>query len=104
MSENRIFGLLEKDINSIVSIISSNTKVESIIIFGSRAKGNNKAGSDIDVAVKGNSIGLDDILNARMRFEQLSLPYKIDLVIYDRVKEEELISHIDRAGIIIFQR
>lgn len=104
MTENRKYGLLEKDINSLVSIISANHKVDKIILFGSRAKGNFSAGSDIDIAVKGHLLKLTDILDFKIKTDNLSLPYKIDLVIYDSIKENDLISHINRVGINLFER
>ena len=104
MTENRKYGLLKKDIDSLVSIISSNQKVDKIILFGSRAKNNFTAGSDIDLALKGNLLKLNDVLDFKIKAENLSLPYKIDLIIYDCIKEPDLISHIDRVGINLFER
>lgn len=104
MAENRKYGLLEKDIDSLVSIISANHKVDKIILFGSRAKGNFTAGSDIDLAIKGHLLNLNDILDFKIRTDNLSLPYKIDLIIYDCIKEHDLISHLNRVGINLFER
>ena len=104
MNEKRKYGLLEKDINSIISILRLNIKIDKIVLFGSRAKGNYNDGSDIDIAVKGKNLKLDDILNAKVSFDSLSLPYKIDLIIYDRVEEVELINHIDRIGLVLYEK
>ncbi len=104
MKEDRRFGILTGDINSIVSILSTNLKIERVLLFGSRAKGNYHAGSDIDIAVKGQLLNLDDILESLNKIEKLSLPYRVDLVIYDRINEPDLISHIDRVGITLFER
>lgn len=104
MQKKRKYGLLEKDIESITSILKSNSKIDSIILFGSRAKGNYLDGSDIDIAIKGKGLNLDDILNAKVSLEDLSLPYKIDVIIYERIKESELLSHIDRIGITLFKK
>ena len=103
MKEDRRFGILTGDINSIVSILSTNLKIERVLLFGSRAKGNYHAGSDIDIAVKGQLLNLDDILESLNKIEKLSLPYRVDLVIYDRIDEPGLISHIDRVGITLFE-
>jgi predicted nucleotidyltransferase len=104
MKENRQFGLLRKDIDSLISILRTNTKVDKIILFGSRAKGNFDPGSDIDIAIKGQLLKLDDILESKVRIENLSLPYKIDLIIYESINEPDLISHIDRVGVSLFER
>jgi len=104
MTENRKYGLLLKDIDSLVSIISANHKVDKIILFGSRAKGNFTPGSDIDLVIKGQLLKLNDILDFKIKTDNLSLPYKIDLIIYDSIIEPDLISHINRVGISLFER
>jgi len=104
MKRLRKYGLLETDIASIVSILKSNPKINDVILFGSRAKDNFRPGSDIDIALKGGDINLDDILSAISELDKLSLPYKFDLVIYDRISESALIKHIERVGISLFNR
>jgi uncharacterized protein len=104
MKENRKYGLLKEDIKSLVSIISSNDKVDKIILFGSRAKGNYTNGSDIDLAIKGHLLKLNDLLDLKIKIDNLSLPYKIDIIIYGSINEPDLISHIDRIGISLYER
>lgn len=104
MNEHRKFGLLETDLNRIISIFKSNQKVGKIILFGSRAKGNFEPGSDIDIVLQGTNLKLDDILYFKIKIDELSLPYKFDIAIYERIKDQALIEHINRAGIILFQR
>jgi uncharacterized protein len=104
MTDNRKYGLLIKDIDSLVSIISADHKVDKIILFGSRAKGNFTAGSDIDLALKGHLLKLKDILDIKIKTDNLSMPYKIDLILFDSITEPELISHINRVGIRLFER
>lgn len=98
------FGLSESDLNDIVFILSKNELINEIILFGSRAKGNYSNGSDIDLALKGDDLKLTDIVNASLELDELYLPYKIDLIIYQRIKEIELKKHIDRVGKTLFER
>ncbi len=104
MNEHRKYGLLESDIGSIISILKSNPKIERVVLFGSRAKGNQRNGSDIDIAIYGTHLRLDDILNAKIKFDDLALPYKIELIIFEHIHEYELVKHIERVGIVLFQR
>lgn len=104
LKENRKYGLLLKDIDFIISILSANPKIEKIVLFGSRAKGNFNKGSDIDIAIKGQQLNLDDIVESKIKIDELSLPYKFDIIIYDRINEPDLIGHIDRVGKILFRR
>jgi len=104
MDEHRKYGLLEMDLNRIISIFKSNQKVEKTILFGSRAKGNFQPGSDIDIVLQGTNLKLDDILDFKIKIEELLLPYKFDITIYERIKNQELLDHIDRVGVLLFQR
>lgn len=70
-------------------------------MFGSRAKGNYKPGSDIDLAVKG-PVEKDTLSKLLTAFEESLLPYFVDVVVYDRLQNEALREHIDRVGISIF--
>ena len=80
-----------------------NPKIEKAILFGSRAKGNFEPGYDIDIALTGDDLNLKDILNAKSEIDDLYLPWKFDLIIYERIKEKALIEHINRAGVSLFE-
>jgi predicted nucleotidyltransferase len=98
-----MFGLEKDIIEKIISCIKKNTKVKKAVLFGSRAKGNYRNGSDIDISLFGNELILDDILNISIEIDNLEIPYKIDLIINDRIKEKQLQDHIERVGIILFE-
>ncbi len=98
------YGLMASDIKSIVSILKKNEHIKQIILFGSRAKGNFQEGADIDLALQGEELNLNDIIDAYLELDDLLLPYKIDLIIFDRIKEQGLIDHIKRVGITLFKR
>jgi len=104
MTKNTKYGLLESDINEVISILKENQKINRIILFGSRAKGSFSTGSDVDIALFGSNITLNDILDASNEIDNLFLPYKFDLIIYDRIKEIALQEHINRVGIVLFDR
>jgi predicted nucleotidyltransferase len=72
-------------------------------LFGSRAKGTYSNGSDIDIALKGGNILLNDRLDLSNTLEELLLPFKFDLIIYDRITESALIDHINKVGISLIQ-
>jgi len=79
--------------------LETNPRIDKGIIFGSRAKGNYKDGSDIDIAIKGENLKLDDILALKVKLDDLDLPYNIDLINYADIKEPDLTEHIDRVGV-----
>ena len=99
------FGLLDTEIETIIEALNKHPKVERAYIFGSRAKGNFKNGSDVDIALKG--IGLDfDTLSKISYFlnEETNMPYKFDVLIYEGISEPILQKHIDRVGIEFYNR
>ncbi len=92
-------GLNINDLESIRRVIKSFPKIEDAVLFGSRAKGTYSNGSDIDIALKGGNMLLNDMLDLSIKLDELLLPYKFDLIIYDRITESALIDHINRVGI-----
>ena len=98
------YGLTEEEIKDIVDVLADDPKVEELILFGSRAKGNYSNGSDIDIAMIGKDLRLNEISKALVLLDDLYLPYKLDLVIYHRIQEPALIEHISKVGITLFKR
>lgn len=99
------FGLSEADIEYIVGVIAKYKEIKKAVIFGSRAKGNYKAGSDIDIAIYGEDITIDTISSLHSLLEDESpLPYLFDIVDYTHLVHKELKEHIDRVGIVIYER
>ena len=97
-----MFGLSDKIVDSLVVVFAENLKVDKAIVFGSRAKGNYKAGSDIDIAIKGQDLNYNDTLSLLRALDNLDLPYKIDLINYHTIQEPALIENIDRVGIELY--
>ena len=102
MRNNDKSGLSVADLENVLSVLKKNTKIKQVILFGSRAKGNFRQGSDVDIALKGEGLKLKDILEASIKIDELLLPYKFDLIIFDRIKEISLIEHIERVGKTLF--
>jgi type I restriction enzyme, S subunit len=98
------FGLTDKVVEKIKDVFEENSNIDKAIIFGSRAKGNYKPGSDIDIALKGQYLTFDDILKLHAKLDDLNMAYEIDLLNYDTIKEPALKEHIDRAGIVFYER
>lgn len=93
------FGLENDIIESIRSTILSNNRVERIFIYGSRAKGTYKNGSDIDLVLEGEKLTFEDLSEIEVQLDDLLLPYKIDLSTLKGVTYHELKDHIARVGI-----
>ena len=99
------FGLDESVINKIIEILKKYEEVESAKIFGSRARGNHRNGSDIDIALFGEN--LTHTINTQIFFEidNLYLPYKIDLINFNTLKsDDKLRENILREGVDIYAK
>lgn len=91
------YGLSDANGQRILGVLSLFGEVHEAILFGSHAKGNYKPGSDTDLAVKG-SVSKDVLSRLLTAFEETVLPYFVDVVVYDNIKNEALREHIDRVG------
>jgi len=100
-----MFGLKQKHIELITAVMQKFTAIEKALIFGSRAMGNYKKGSDVDIAIMGRDI--DYNLTLKISFllnEETSMPYFFDVIHYGSITNFHLIEHIDRVGKVFYDR
>lgn len=98
------YGLDEKVIQQIHNVLKEFPTIEKVVIYGSRAKGNYKEGSDIDLCLFGKELNLSFLHQVELALDELFLPYIFDLCAYDQLKNEDLLSHINRVGIPFFEK
>ena len=88
-----------------MTAVSARDSVESAVVFGSRAKGNYRSGSDVDIALNGPAIRHEDVIEVGYFLnEETLLPYQFDIVAYATIDNEALRDHIDRVGREISRR
>ncbi|MGE4518376.1 MAG: nucleotidyltransferase domain-containing protein [Desulfobacteraceae bacterium] len=98
------YGLKQTTIESIKNVFRRYSQVEQVIIYGSRAKGNYKNGSDIDLTLKGDDLSLTLMNKINIELDDLLLPYTFDLSIYSHIKNCNLRDHINRVGKIFYKK
>lgn len=99
------FGLAPSAILKIKMVLSHYPQVEKAILYGSRAKGNYKTGSDIDLTLHGGKdLTLDVLYRILDEFDDLLLPYTIDLSIFADIGDPDVIEHILRVGVIFYDK
>jgi predicted nucleotidyltransferase len=99
------YGLKINDLEIICNVFHNESKIEEAILFGSRAQGNYKNGSDIDIALKGKD--LDAVIISHISYqlnEESPLPYKFDIVNYHTITNDDLVQQINRTGINIYSK
>lgn len=98
------FGLSDSTIEKIGAVFSRFPALEKAVLYGSRAKGNFKTGSDIDLTLYGESLTPQLCATIAETIDELLLPYKIDLSVFEALDSLELREHIARVGIVFYQR
>ncbi|MCX4274269.1 MAG: nucleotidyltransferase domain-containing protein [Candidatus Gastranaerophilales bacterium] len=97
------FGLPERTVNELLEYFKSKPGVEKVVVYGSRAKGNFRNGSDIDFA-----IWTDDKSAYELRIEaeldDLETPYMFDVTDYKNLSHEGMKNGIDRDGVLFYQK
>ena len=96
---NNKYGLSERDKKTIRDILRKYPKVKTVYLFGSRAKGNNNPGSDVDLAIMNKGLDLKTVSRIKSEFEESSLPFRVDIINYPELTNKDLKDHIDRVGI-----
>jgi predicted nucleotidyltransferase len=96
-------GLRLTLINQLRDVFKSCSSIEKVVLYGSRAKGMYRAGSDIDVSLFGN-ITHTELLSIETKIDDLLSPYLFDVSIFSEIESDELINHIERLGIEIYTR
>ena len=93
-------GLNETEAEEIQEIFACHPEVEKVILYGSRAKGNYKSASDIDITLVGLNLTIQQKIESEL--DDLLLPYKFDVSVYHEISNKGLIEHIERVGKIFF--
>ncbi len=102
MTQDHPFGLSSTTLDKLSSVFAQHPAINSVLIYGSRAKGNYRVGSDIDLAIKGDEISFAEFMHIENQIDDLMLPYTVDLSQYHLLENTDLVAHIDRVGVEIY--
>jgi predicted nucleotidyltransferase len=93
-------GLSKEQLAMIVDTLEE-AGVMKALVYGSRAKGNWRDNSDIDIAVIGAGVNIGSL---SLRLDELPMPYKFDVIGYESITHTPLREHIDRVGVEIYAK
>jgi predicted nucleotidyltransferase len=96
-------GLAPNIVTRINKILTDYTAVEAAVLYGSRAKGNFKPGSDVDLSLKG-EIDFSTLLRISHALDDANMPYRVDVNVFNLLQDADLIDHINRRGVVPYQR
>jgi predicted nucleotidyltransferase len=97
------FGLTKRDMMTLHEILCRYPDVKSVYIFGSRAMGTHKFGSDIDLAVMNPDLSDTTLRRLQAEFEESSLPYPVDILCVSEKLDNAVKEHIARVAKIVYQ-
>ena len=98
------YGLSKATVEKICGVFARYPQVEKAVLYGSRAKGNYKAGSDIDLTLGGEQLTSRLCATIASELDDLLLPYTIDLSVFHELNNAKLSEHIERVGVVFYQR
>ena len=97
------YGLSDQTINTLNSIFFKYSNIMQVVLYGSRAKGKYRKGSDIDLSLKtSGNFTFTDLMRIGNDFDDSDIPYFVDVSIYSKISNPDLKAHIDRVGKIIY--
>lgn len=104
MLVNMDYGLSNTVVKKIQQVLSEHPDVQKAVLYGSRAMGNYKPGSDIDLTLEGDALTLQQLNAIGNEIDDLLLPYELDLSIYHQIDSPDLLEHIKRVGEMFYSR
>lgn len=102
MKKSKLFGLPDEAIKKIHAVFSKYDEVKRVILYGSRAKGNYRPSSDIDLCIEGEMSSLTTLLKIENELDDLLLPWKIDLSLKHHIDNQSLLQHIRDNGVLFY--
>lgn len=97
-------GLSEKTVEVLRSVLSQHPEIDRAVLFGSRAKGTFKSGSDIDLALLGPNLTQKILNRLYEELDDLPIPYEFSLILSESITDPDVAAHIGRVGIVFYQK
>ncbi len=97
-------GLDDRTLLRVRRILATFPEIDRAVLYGSRAMGNYRPGSDIDLTLHGDGLSWDLCAEVAGMFEASSIPYMVDVSVFELLKHEALKDHIRRRGVVLFDR
>ncbi len=97
-------GLSPAAVDGICRVLRNFPEVERATLYGSRAKGTHRRGSDIDLTLHGEGLNNSALTRIGDELDDLLLPYKMDVSLFNDLTHPDLIDHIRRVGVTLFER
>lgn len=95
-------GLGVATLVALQDVFTRHPEIEQVLLYGSRAKGTQRKGSDIDLTLLGDELDYRLLTRIETEIDDLLLPYTVDLSLFRQIDNPDLIEHISRVGLIFY--
>lgn len=99
-----MFGLSSDTLARMQTVFAHYPQVETVLIYGSRAKGNFRPGSDIDLTLMGSELNNEVLDRILVELDELNTPYMLDVSLFGQIASQPLLQHIERMGKVFYQK
>jgi predicted nucleotidyltransferase len=97
------FGLPDQAVQSLINLFRLHPTIKQVILYGSRAMGSHRIGSDIDLCLIAPTLTLTEKLLLENQMDELLLPWKMDVTIKHKIDNASLLDHINRVGVVLYE-
>jgi predicted nucleotidyltransferase len=94
----------ERVAKRIREVLEGHPNVRRAVLFGSRAKGNFREGSDIDLALEGEGLDERELVRLMGEFDDAPIAHRVDILLKKKIKHPALLEHIERVGKIFYEQ
>lgn len=98
------YGLSDRTLQKIQSVFRHYPQIERAILYGSRATGTYRNGSDIDLTLYGDALTHSVLSRIDTELDDLLLPYTIDLSIFHQIDNPAMVQQIQRVGVNFYEK
>jgi predicted nucleotidyltransferase len=97
-------GLPDGAVGGIRQVLAASPEVAEAILYGSRAKGTHRPGSDVDLTLVGERLNRVVVNRIARALDDLLLPYTFDLSVLCQIDNPDLVEHIERVGVVFYRK
>lgn len=99
------YGLRDTDLTYMNELFAQRSDIEQVWLYGSRAKGTNRPGSDVDLALVGPDVSRDTVAHIHFTLEEDSpMPFFFDVLHWNTLSNQKLKAEIERTAQLLYQR
>ncbi|MDD4526913.1 MAG: nucleotidyltransferase domain-containing protein [Candidatus Margulisbacteria bacterium] len=97
-------GISQESSTKLINLFKKTNNLTEVKLYGSRALGTYKEWSDIDISIMDNEFSADDLLQLSNNIDDLLIPYKVDISIFKKLDNVDLIKHINNHGVTFYKK